>query len=265
MKRTGPISNGLYVGCVSHKRLRPVRHELSYHVFSILVDCRTLEDLTRKFKFLSYNRRNIFSLQDRDHGDGTSLREYLDTVAFEAGFEGGELHFFMLCYPRILGYVFNPITVYFGVDDAGVIRLMIYEVNNTFGARQSYVLPVDADATDLISQSCAKKMYVSPFNTKSGTYRFAVTRPAEAVTIGVALHTALGPTMKAHFSGKRQNLTDKNLLRAILRTGWMSVKVMVSIHYEALKLWLKGLPIQRRIAPDNKAAGNRSVAKRSLS
>lgn len=243
------IANGLYLGSVVHKRLRPVRHALSYRVFSLLLDCSQLERTAKDLRLFSYNRFNLFSLDDRDHGDGRPLTSYLSSVAMNAEHGDKVQRFMMLCYPRILGYVFNPITVYFGLDQDDEIQLMIYEVNNTFGHRKSYVLPVIDSHDDLITQSCRKRLYVSPFNTDTGSYRFAVTLPREHLTIGVALTTDLGPTMKAHFHGGRRELSDANLLKAVMKTGWMTMKVTVAIHYEALKLWLKGLKVRKRPDP----------------
>ncbi len=158
----------------------------------------------------------------------------------------------MLCYPRILGYVFNPLTVYFGLDAEDRVRLVIYEVNNTFGGRKSYVLPAEPDKNGLIVQGCRKRLYVSPFNTGDGTYLFHATPLDDDLTVGVALKDDAGPLLKAYFRGRRTALTDANLLRAIRRTGWMTLKVMAGIHYEAAKLWLKGLrTVPRSAKPDN--------------
>ncbi|MFZ2102465.1 MAG: DUF1365 domain-containing protein, partial [Oricola sp.] len=154
----------------------------------------------------------------------------------------------MLCYPRILGYAFNPITVYYGLDAGDRVCLTVYEVNNTFGERHTYVLPAVQEHDAPIAQSCAKRLYVSPFNGPKGTYSFHLTPPLDELTVGVALRDADGPVLKAHFHGRRQPLTDAALLRALARTGWLTVKVMVAIHYEALKLWLKGLRLRPRPA-----------------
>ncbi len=259
------VTNGLYLGTVVHKRLRPVRHALSYRVFSVLLDCNQLGDTTNGLRLFSYNRFNLFSLYDRDHGDSTPLVSYLSDVAKKSGYGDEIQRFMMLCYPRIFGYAFNPITVYFGLDCEGEIRLMIYEVNNTFGHRKSYVLPATNPHNDLISQSCRKRLYVSPFNTDAGSYRFAVTSPREHLTIGVALTTSLGATMKAHFHGSRRELSDENLLKALIKTGWMTLKVTAAIHYEALKLWLKGLRVRTRPGPPSEPIDYPPLTKKSTS
>lgn len=242
-------AEGIYFGDVVHSRVRPVRHKLRYSVFSVMFDCSTLDALGRRLRFFSRNRFNLFSLYDRDHGDGFSaLPDYLEEIALKAGYAGTVERFLMLCYPRILGYAFNPLTVYYGVDGEGRVRLMVYEVNNTFGERQTYVLPVAAESDGPIAQSCSKRFYVSPFNGPKGTYSFHLTPPLEELTVGVALRDDDGPVLRAHFHGERKDLTDAALIRAVVKTGWMTVKVTAGIHYEAMKLWLKGLRLKPRSA-----------------
>ena len=245
--------NAIYPGTVVHTRLRPVNHRLKYRVFALLLDCDTLDALDKRSRLFSYNRFNLLSLSDRDHGDGSPVASYLRSLA-DASPMRGEVHrFLMLCYPRILGYVFNPLTVYYGLDEAGTVRLLIYEVNNTFGQRKTYVLPVVAqEQGQAISQSCAKELYVSPFNDVSGTYSFHVTPPGESLTVGVALRNADGPLLKAYFRGQRRPFTDAALLSALARTGWLTLKVTMAIHFEAARLWLKGLRLVKRpSAPTN--------------
>ncbi len=241
-------ASAIYEGVVVHKRVRPIQHALRYNVFSLLLDCDELPDLDRRIRLLSYNRFNVCSLYDADHGDGTPLPGYLREIAAQSGVAGIE-RFLMLCYPRMLGYGFNPVTVYFGVNAHGDTRLIIYEVNNTFGERQTYVVPVgnpDKGGSATVSQSCQKTFYVSPFNSVDGRYTFHVTPLGDDITIGIALHNDEGPVLKAYFRGARAPLTDRTLLSALARMGWLSVKVMAAIHFEALKLWLKGLRLVKR-------------------
>jgi len=247
-----PVREAIYFGTVGHARKRPVVHKLSYKVFSVLFDCANLDGLAKRLKLFSHNRFNLFSFYDADHGDGTPLPDYLAGIARKAGYEAQNLQFSMLCYPRILGYAFNPLTVYFGRDETNTIRLMIYEVHNTFGEHKTYVLPAEPDADGLIWQTCPKELYVSPFNPVSGTYSFHVTPIAETLTVGVALKDAEGPVLKAHFHGEREDLTDMSLIRAVARTGWMTLKVYAGIHIEAGKLWLKGMRMVTRPKPPAK-------------
>lgn len=234
----------LYHGEVVHRRLNPLRHELRYRVFNLLADVDRLDDLARSLKLFSYNRLNLFSIMDRNHGpgDGTPVREHAWSLVRAA--EGGAAvrRIFMFCYPSVLGYVFNPLTVYYGLDDQDRLRLMIYEVNNTFGGRHSYVLPVG----DNHARTAAKHFFVSPFNAVEGHYTFNFTAPEEKMALGVALSVDGKPVLKAYVSGTRRPLTDANLLRSFLGIPLLTLKVTGAIYLHALKLWWKGLKLKRR-------------------
>lgn len=244
---TMPVS-GLYRGDVVHKRLRPITHGLKYRVFSLLLDVSELAQISDGLKLFSYNKFNLLSLYDRDYGNGEELKSYLRDIAEESGHGDQVKRFFVLCYPRVFGYVFNPLTTYYGVDANGDVRLILYEVSNTFGGRQTYVLPAEPDEQGMVMQGCEKRLYVSPFNSERGSYTFHVTPPSEQLTIGILLRDEAGPLLRAHFHGHRQPLTDRSILDAVTRTGWLSVKIIVGIHYEALKLWFKGMRIKPRPA-----------------
>jgi DUF1365 family protein len=233
----------IYVGKVVHRRLRPRKHALSYNVFSLLVNVDKLGEWSKYHKLFSHNRFNVVSLYDRDHGDGSCLLSYLNYMAKRNGCDIPIARFMMLCYPRILGYAFNPVTTYFGLGENDDVRLIVYEVNNTFGERHTYVLPGHADPNGLVAQNCPKSFYVSPFNSDEGTYSFRATKPDEYLTVGVALRDDEGPLLVAHFRGEREKFSDGSLLRALLSTGWMTVKVYAAIHIEAARLWLKGVPL----------------------
>jgi hypothetical protein len=240
----------LYHGEVVHRRLKPVHHELRYRVFNLFADVDRLEELSQSLRLFGYNRFSLFSIMDRNHGpgDGTPVREHAWRLVREA--EGGEAvrRIFMFCYPSVLGYVFNPLTVYYGIDADGRLRLMIYEVNNTFGGRHSYVLPVG----DTLAQSAPKHFFVSPFNAVEGHYTFNFTSPGEKMALGVALSVDGAPILKAYVSGTRKPLTDANLLRSFLSVPLLTLKVTAAIHLHAVRLWGKGLPfIRRPVAPNH--------------
>lgn len=239
----------LYFGAVTHKRMRPLIHSLQYNVFAALFDCNHLIELDKRTRLFSYNKFNLVSLHDKDHGDGTPLKDYLQNIADHSGYGGRITRFSMMCYPRILGYAFNPLTVYFGIDGHENVVLVVYEVNNTFGERMTYAIPAKPDQNGIIAQQCDKQLYVSPFNNVDGTYSFRVTPLDKQFTLGVALKDDAGPLMKAYFRGEHYDFTSGNLLRALWRTGWMTVKVIAGIHLEAAKLWSKGLPPKARPAP----------------
>jgi hypothetical protein len=234
----------LYRGEVVHRRLNPVRHELRYRVFNLFADVDRLDETGARLRLFSYNRFNLFSVLDRNHGpgDGTPIREHAWDLVREA--DGGEhvSRIFMFCYPSVLGYVFNPLTVYYGLDAEDRLRLMIYEVNNTFGGRHSYVIPVGAE----FAQKAPKCFYVSPFNAVEGHYTFHFTRPGERMALGVALSIGQKPVLNAYVSGARARLTDGALLRAFLGVPFLTLKVIGAIHLQALRLWWKGLTLKKR-------------------
>jgi DUF1365 family protein len=157
----------LYVGDVMHARLKPVGHRFSYRVMSLLIDLDRLEVADRQSLLFGVNRRALYSFNEADHGerDGSPLRLYARRCATEHGIDltGGRV--LLLCYPRLFGYTFNPLSVYFCYDAAGQPALLIYEVRNTFGDIHAYALPVKGDEISPagIRQEQDKRFYVSPF------------------------------------------------------------------------------------------------------
>jgi DUF1365 family protein len=241
------LNSCLYGGEVVHRRLSPVAHELRYRVFNLFADIDELPQLANRLKLFSYNRFNLFSIDDRKHGsgDGTSIHECVWSLVRTADSDRRVTRVFMFCYPRVLGYVFNPLTVYYGFDSTDHLCLMIYEVNNTFGERHSYVIPVDESGY----QSCDKKLYVSPFNKVEGHYDFKIQTPDDELKLGITLTTEHGPCLKAWFSGSRLPLTDANLLKSFLSLPLLPLKIIGGIHWEALKLLSKGMRFAERPPP----------------
>ena len=245
--------SALYDAVVVHQRHRPVTHELRYKVAYALIDIDELADLSGALKLFSYNRFNLFSLHDRDHGpgDGTPIADHVRRTIANAGMDGEIAHVSLLCLPRMFGHVFNPLSIYYAYDHGGRLRLVLYEVNNTFGERKTYVLPVRAPesgspATGPIRQNCAKRLYVSPFNDAHGRYDFRINEPAERVRVGIALSNEAGGILDAHLVGARRPLDNGELAKTTLRYPALSWKVVAGIHWEALKLYLKGLRLVPR-------------------
>jgi DUF1365 family protein len=237
-------AGAVYVGEVVHRRARPRRHVLRYRVYSLLVDLDRLEAGDSLPRFLSFGRPNLFSFSPRDFGarDGTSIAAFVRARAREAGLAEPVARIEMLAYPRVLGFAFNPITVYFLYDAAGAVRMLLHEVRNTFGEHHFYAALTTADADGALRHSADKAFYVSPFNSVEGTYRFTVRSPQLSVFVGIVLTTDAGGLVTAYFDGDRRPLDDRQLLKLALEYPFMTAKVVLGIHWEALRLWLKGVP-----------------------
>lgn len=236
-------AGALYVGRVMHMRFRPYRRHFVYRVFSMLADVGRLAELSQRLRLFSHNRFNLLSLHDRDHGprDGSPLRPWIDGLLAAAGIDldGGPVR--LLCYPRVLGYVFNPLSVYFCHDRGGDLRAIVHEVRNTFGGMHTYVLPVDgAGRHGLVRQSCRKVFHVSPFIGMEATYRFAIRAPADDVSVVIRQDDPGGMLLSASFTGHRRTLDDRAILGLTARLPLLTLKVVAAIHWEALWIWLRG-------------------------
>jgi uncharacterized protein len=242
-------ASALYFGTVMHRRLKPRRHSLRYRVYSLLLDLDELPALGRRLRLFSHNRFNLLSFRDRDHGAGDGrLRDHVEAQLVRLGIDlaGGAIR--LLCSPRVFGYAFNPLSVYFCYRRGGALAAILYEVNNTFGERHTYAIPVDGDAP-VVRQSCAKRFYVSPFIGMEATYDFSIVPPGERIAVAVGERDAEGDLLKASLTGTRAELTDGQLLRALALYPFVTLKVILGIHWEALRLFMKGIALQPRPAP----------------
>lgn len=250
----------LYVGEVMHARLKPVGHRFSYRVMNLLIDLDRLEVADRQSPLFGVNRAALYSFHEADHGDrdGSSLLLYVRRQASEHGIDltGGRV--LMLCYPRLLGYAFNPLSVYFCYRANGEPALLIYEVRNTFGGIHAYVLPVKRGEISPagIRQIQDKRFYVSPFVEMAMRYHFRVMPPKDCVKLRILETDSEGPLLSAAFIGHRRLLTTKELLRSFFSLPLVTLKVIAAIHWEALRLWLKGV----RLAPSPDKTADGSLA-----
>ena len=249
------IDHALYFGEVMHERLRPVHHRFTYRVFSILVDIDRLPDLGRRVRLFSHNRLNLFSVHDRDHGgrDGRTLRPHVEGLLRDAGCIVPPARIQLLCYPRILGFVFNPLSIYYCYGEKGDIGAIIYEIRNTFGEHHAYVAPVQPGQAGRagVRQRAGKCFHVSPFIAMDADYRFTLSRPGEWIHVLIRESVAGAPLLTATFAGTRRAFTDRQLLDAFVRFPLMTLKVVAAINFEALRLWAKGVrPVDRQRAPE---------------
>jgi len=240
----------IYLGKVMHARLQPIRHRFSYRVMSLLIDLDRLDEADRQSSLFAVNRAALFSFHEVDHGerDGASLSEYVRRLALEHGIELSGGRILLLCYPRLFGFTFNPLSIYFCYRASGELALLIYEVRNTFGEIHPYVLKVEDGCGDgeAVRHRQAKQFYVSPFIKMETCYHFRLSLAGEQVKVRILQTDKVGPLFAAAFSGHRQRLTSRSLLGAFLALPLLTFKIILAIHWEALRLWLKGAPLVPR-------------------
>lgn len=248
----------LYWCRVVHERLLPFRHKFTYRVFSLLLDIDRLTALAAGSRLFRYNRFGLVSFHDRDHGprDGTALRPWIEAALARQNLSDAAAHIRVLCFPRLFGYVFNPLSVFFCYDAAQRLRAVLYEVKNTFGDQHGYLIevPLRNSSEPVLQQSVAKRFHVSPFLPLSGDYHFRLLPPGEKIGILIRQTAPDGAVqLLATQTGRREDLTDHSLLKAFIRHPLMTVKVMAGIHWEALQLWRKGAAFFGWTAPPREA------------
>ncbi|MFA5120993.1 DUF1365 domain-containing protein [Zavarzinia sp.] len=241
------MSAALYRGWLWHGRVRPLRHRFRYRVFTLLLDLDRLEETAAQCRLFGHNRFNLLAFHDRDHGprDGTALRPWIEARLADSGLgtvAGGRIR--VLCQPRLWGFVFDPLTVYFCDRPEGGLAALVLEVKNTFGEQHAYVLPAGPDG--VADARLAKAFHVSPFNPMAQTYRFWIAPPDDHLSLAIEVGDAEGPVMRAGLTGGRRPLTARSVLAAVLAHPLMTLKVIAAIHWQALRLWTKGAPFHRK-------------------
>ena len=233
--------SSIYNGTVVHKRFKPRIHFFRYKVFSLLIDLSELSTLDKKINFFSYNRFNLISFFDKDHGerDGTSLIEWVKKNLRENNIDAEEIKIKLLCYPRILGYVFNPLSVFYIYNNNEKLISILYEVKNTFGEQHTYIFKIEND--NLLQHNCEKKFHVSPFIEMNCNYFFRILKPSEKISVIIDQYQSNEKILFASQDGKRADLTSAELMKSYLKHPLMTFKIISAIHFEAFKLWMKGI------------------------
>lgn len=242
------IEPGIYTGTIRHRRFAPTAHQFQYALFMALLDVDQIPELMTRSWLTSCNRWNLSAFYDQDHiGDpGLPLRTRLEESAAAAGCVLPEGRIFLLTHLRYAGYVFNPISIYYCLDRANCVRLVLADVRNTYGGRRPYWLTPADDADRRFRSHALKSMYVSPFMTAEANYEFLLTPPAERLITHMNV-TALPDGARifdATLELARQPWTAGTIRRALLTYPLMTARVIGAIHYEALRLRLKGLAVQ---------------------
>ena len=241
------IKNSLiYDGKVVHKRFKPKEHYFKYKVFSLLIDLDELPYIEKKIFFFSINKFNLISFFHKDHGSrkDKNLKEWVYKNLKKIGIKNNEIKIKLLCYPRIFGYVFNPLSVFFIYNKNSKLIAILYEVKNTFNEQHTYVFRTNNEK--LIKNSCRKKFYVSPFIEMDCKYFFKVLKPENKLSVVINQQNKQGKLLYASQDGIAKNLDSKNLIISFLFHPLMSFKVIGAIHYEAFKLWFKGVKFVKK-------------------
>ncbi len=250
----------LGIGQVRHTRLRPARNSFAYRTYFLMLPMRSLRD--QPSADLHRNRRGLISFHDRDHGDGRAdSLAWLDELLARDGIADADGEVWLHCYPRVLGYVFKPVSFWYCHRADGSLAAIVVEVNNTFGERHCYLLhgPELAYGREL---TAAKVFHVSPFCDVSGRYRFRFMRaPAhpsaaavrkdstERTVVRIEHDDAQGPLLQTSVSGDLAPLTRRHARAAFFGMPLMTIFVVMRIHWQALKLWTKRVPFFRKPEP----------------
>ena len=243
----------LHSGVVTHVRHAPFQHRFAYRMWMLSVNIDRVDSI--RSRIFRHNRRGLVSLQDRDHGarDGTPLRPWVEAQLASSGLEqfGHSIHF--MAMPRVFGFGFNPIAFFFCYDATGTLGAVVHQVKNTFGDQTAYTLPVLQDGAT-IQQTTGKRMHVSPFFDMRGGYRFSFTAPdlqagTKDFTLAIRYGTEEAARLTAAMTLKPRPFTDRNLLHLLVTLPFAPLKVVAAIHWQALRLWLRGAVFHSRPQP----------------
>jgi DUF1365 family protein len=237
------INSNIYNGTVIHKRFKPKEHFFKYSVFSLLIDLSELDYLDKQVRFFSYNKMNLISFYDKDHGnrDGTSIIDWVKKNLNQNNISSENIKIKLLCYPRILGYVFNPLSVFYVYNNQDKLIAILYEVKNTFGEQHTYIFKIN-NSDKLLQHNCLKKFHVSPFIEMDCKYFFRTLTPDKKMSVVIDQYDNNDDKLLyASQDGYIADLKSSELLKSYVKHPLMTFKIIIAIHFEAFKLWSKGI------------------------
>ena len=248
-------AGALYVGKTVHERRAPFLHRFSYRLGSILLDLDRLDQAGRLSRFFSIGRFNLYSFEPKDHGprDGSDLSLWARRLLTEHDVEIDDADTIqLLSAPRVLGYQFNPLSIYFAQGSDGRLKGVIYQVHNTFGDSHCYVAKAQDGAVQ--THDAEKVFHVSPFFDRAGRYEFTLREPDERFHLTIFKQRENGPDFLATMAMKREPLSTARLLHLFVTQPFSSLKTILAIHWEALRLWIKGAVYHSRDASHPEAS-----------
>jgi len=248
------MNSCIYIGTVKHQRYKTIKHSLNYKTFSLLVDLDEIENLAKNISIFSLNKFNIFSFYNLDHGarDGSSLKNWVLKITKKFNISNNITNIKLLCYPRIFGYVFNPLSIFYCYEN-NILRAIFYEVKNTFNEQHTYIFKIKN--SERIEQKCKKKFYVSPFIAMETYYNFKLLNPKEKLSVFIRQTDGEETVLTATQTGDKKEFSFKQLLINLFKYPLMTIIIISSIHYEAFFLWKKGAVYRKR---KNKVLNNLS-------
>lgn len=247
------MNSRLYIGRLDHERVRPARNVFHYPLYYLGLDLDELEEVDRSLRWFSYNRGNLTSFWDRDHGprDGSPLKPWIEGLVSRVGgdLSGGRV--LLVTFPRVLGARFYPISLWYCWGADGAPLAVLAEVHNTYRDRHSYLMHNGGQPFDWNSKPrFAKAFFVSPFIQRENvTYEFSVTEPGERLRVGIRENVEGELMLIAGIVLHAEELTDRSLVRTVLKHGPISVVGLIRIHWQALKLVLKRVPLYPHTPP----------------
>ena len=243
----------IYSGNVVHKRFKPKVHYFKYKVFSLLIDLSEIESMEKNLKIFSFNKFNIISFYNKDHGarDGSSIKDWVINNLKKNNIDTNDIKIKLLCYPRIFGYVFNPLSVFYIYDKNLNLISILYEVKNTFGEQHTYIFKTGI-RHNLLQHMCKKKFHVSPFIEMNCIYFFRLLKPGNKISVIIDQNDEDGKILYASQDGIKSELTNVNLIKSYLKHPLMTFKIILAIHFEAFRIWTKGIKfIKKKIKIKN--------------